>query len=261
MTHDPYQEALDRLKASKRYASLCPETLENALKDAFRRYKKPKDAEKAARERLHGITGAFLAPEELRRAEDLLNRWTRGDEELLGKVLSLHASTRERLPLCAMDAIYARIFSYTGRPGSILDLACGFNPIYLGAHSLRVLGVDIQVDAGQAIRRWAEKNALPVRILTRDLTISPPPEGEFDLTLAMKLLPVLERQSPGAARRMLEAIPSRWVAVSFPTRTLSGRTIGMEEHYAQWFVQRMPESYTLEACFVEGSELIYILRR
>ena len=68
MTNSIYE----KLAASKKYAALCPDTLRRVAEDCAQRYKKPKEAEKAARETLHGITGAFMGPEELKRAEERL---------------------------------------------------------------------------------------------------------------------------------------------------------------------------------------------
>ena len=114
--NEVYEAALQKLSASKKYAGVCPDTLARVLTESFQRYKKPKEAEKAAREKLHGITGAFMTQEESRGAEKALAVWTPGDDAALTDVLSQHASTRERLPLAAMDALYARLFAMTGRP-------------------------------------------------------------------------------------------------------------------------------------------------
>lgn len=44
MTNSIYE----KLAASKKYAALCPDTLRRVAEDCARRYKKPKEAEKAA---------------------------------------------------------------------------------------------------------------------------------------------------------------------------------------------------------------------
>ena len=112
--NEAFESALVKLRASKNYAGVCPDMLERVLREGFARHKKPKDAEKAAREKLHGITGAFMSPAECVRAAAALERWTPGDDETLTEALSQHASTRERLPLKAMDALYDRVFAAEG---------------------------------------------------------------------------------------------------------------------------------------------------
>ena len=74
----------------------------------------------------------------------------------------------------------------------------------------------------------------------------------------MKLLPILDTQQSGAARHLIDSVPARHIAVSFPTRTLGGRGVGMEAHYSQWFETLVPAQRIRER-FTHGSELIYIL--
>ena len=255
-----FDAALQKLSAAKKYAGVCPDTLRRVLEESFARHKKPKDAEKAAREKLHGITGAFLTPEENRRAAEALREWTPGDDAALGKVLRQHASTRERLPLEDMDALYARIFQATGRPSRVLDLACGLNPVYLAARGLSVVGVDIQRPAVDLINRMGEAHGLDVQAVCRDLLVEGGIPGErFDLALAFKLLPLLEAQRTGAALDVLNAVDAAYIAVSFPTRTLSGRNVGMAAHYGEWMEAHVPQGREIAARFETGNELFYLL--
>ncbi|WP_265350082.1 hypothetical protein [Klebsiella pneumoniae] len=57
------------------------------------------------RTHLHQITGAFMTADAQKRRGHCL-RWNEGDESALAAALSLHASTRERLP--GADEIDAR---------------------------------------------------------------------------------------------------------------------------------------------------------
>ena len=110
-------ELYQKLTTSRKYRWVCPSTVRRVLEECEGRYKKPRDLEKAVRERLHGVTSAFMTDAEFKSALALARA---GDWESL---LSLHASTRERLPLARMDAAYVEIFAHTGAPGSVLDLA------------------------------------------------------------------------------------------------------------------------------------------
>ena len=165
--------------------------VERAYAEAAARYAKAKDADRAARRELHRVTGAFFSREEARRAEKLLSQWPEGGDEALSRILSLHASTRERLPLAAMDALYAHLFEITGKPRRVLDLACGLNPIYLAARGINVLGLDAHLGAVALVNRFAEENALDARAEGADLRTAELPEERFDLALVFKLLPLL----------------------------------------------------------------------
>ena len=254
------QQALDALLSAKKLRDLCPDTIRRVFFECLPKYKSLKDADKATRTELHRITGAFVTPEQLSQAEKLLDAWTPGDDETLAKALSMHASTRERLPLSDTDAMYAHVCEVIGRPSTILDLACGFNPIYLSSRGYDVTGLDLHGGAIALINRWAEKQSLLARARTADLlTEGCLPQGPFDLALMMKLLPILETQQTGAALRLIDSTPAKVILVSFPTKTLGGRGVGMEAHYSQWFEGIVPAERILHR-FSHGSELIYLIK-
>ena len=214
------------------------------------RYKKSKDMEKAVREKLHGITSAFneLGGDVQRAVAEL----DTNDVAALTEILKRHASTRERLPLSAMDALYAKIFETTGRPASILDLACGLNPVYLlHRFDCDVVGVDISKSCVSLIPNgvWGDllcENAIP--------------QERFHIALLFKILPLLERQKAGSATEIMNAVNAEYLVVTFPTRTLGGRNVGMEDNYTAWMEAHMPENRTVAARFTTENELYYVLK-
>ena len=255
-----YQE---KLLQSKKYRDICPDTVRRVWAECAAKYKKDKDVDKAAREALHGIAGAFLSPAEAEACARVLRDWAGGgrDDALLEDALSRHASTRERLPLRAMDALYARIFETTGRPGRMLDLACGINPIYLGARGIDATGVDISAAAVGLVNAFGETCRAPVRAVCADLLCAPcVPPSRFDVALMLKVLPLLERQRRGAAEAVMEAVDAAYIVASFPTRTLGGRNVGMAGHYAEWMAGHLPAGRSVAAQFETENELFYILK-
>ena len=235
---------------------LCGALVERAYAEAGARHPKAKEADRAARRELHRVAGAFFSREEAKRAEKLLAAWPEGGDEALSRILSLHASTRERLPLAAMDALYAQLFKMTGKPRRVLDLACGLNPVYLAARGVSVLGLDAHLGAVALVNRFAEENGLDARAEGADLRTAALPNERFDLALVFKLLPLLDAE--GYA--LLKRICAEYVAVSFPTRTLSGRSVGMERNYSSAFEEHCPQRFAIADRFVAGNELIYILK-
>ncbi len=252
---------LDKLLQSKNYRDICPDTVRRVWAECVRRYKKPKDVEKAAREALHGISGAFMTPGEARQlAYDMQDWCIKHTDVGLEKMLSLHASTRERLPVSDMDALYARIFEVTGRPRSVLDLACGIQPLYLGARGIKATGVDISGLAVDAVNRFGEVYGMPVSAACADILCPGAiPAGPFDVALLFKLLPLLERQKAGAALDVMNAVNANWLVVSFPTRTMGGRNVGMAAQYSDWMAAHIPAGRSVAASFETGNELFFIL--
>jgi len=248
-------ELFIKLSTNKKYKYVCPDTVRRILSECEGKYKKAKDVEKAAREKLHGITSAFLTDAEYKRALNLAE--ADKTEESLAQLLSCHASTRERLPLSAMDELYARIFETTGVPETLLDLACGMNPVYLAFRypDVRIHCEDI---SGQCIN-VIQKYAPDIEAKTGDL-LSSIPEGKYDVALLFKVLPLLDRQQGGAADCVLNAVRAKYIVCSFPTRTLGGRNVGMEANYSDWMEKHVPEKYAVCAKFATANELYYILK-
>ena len=239
------EELLNKLASNKKYGDVHPDAIRRAIAECEGRYKKPKDLEKAVRERLHGITSAFNGLDRAKGSDDLES------------LLSRHASTRERLPLSRMDALYGRIFEITGAPKSVLDLACGLNPLYLlRRFPCPVTGVDVSKSCIELLSaeenftgRWAD-------LLRADAV----PSERFHVALLFKILPLLERQQPGAAPELLARVGAEYLVISFPTRTLGGRNVGMERNYSDWMEAHIPHGRRVAAHFTDENELFYILK-
>ncbi|MBQ6373726.1 MAG: Rmt family 16S rRNA (guanine(1405)-N(7))-methyltransferase [Clostridia bacterium] len=256
-------DLLDKLLTSKKYRGVCRDTIRRIWDECSRKYKRPKDVDGAAREALHGITGAFLTPAECRQCAWAMQAWHAGGrtDAQLENILNKHASTRERLPLARMDALFARIFAATGKTDHVLDLACGIDPIYLGARSIKTTGVDISGGAVDLINAFCGIYGQPVRGVCADLLCPGAiPQQHFDLCLMFKVLPLLERQRAGAAMALMSAVDAASIAVSFPTRTLGGRNVGMTAHYSAWMESHLPENKTVAGRFETENELFYVLK-
>ena len=256
-------EMLEKLLRSKNYRDICPDTVRRVWTDCEGRYKKAKDVDKAVREALHGISGAFMTPQEARQLAYDMQAWHVGRTDSgLEKMLLRHASTRERLPISDMDALYCRIFAITSRPRSVLDLACGINPLYLAARGIETVGVDISGAAVYAVNCFHESYRMPALARCADLLCPGAIPGErFDLALLFKLLPLLERQESGSATRVMHAVNARHIIVSFPTRTLGGRSVGMSESYALWMQTHLPNDMDILDQFETRNELFYIITK
>ncbi len=238
---------------SKKYACIYEKTVERVRAEQMARYPRPKEAEKAAKTFMHAVTGAFMSSEDLSNARKAA---------LGGDLLTasrFHASVRERFDYA--DELYGRVFSVVGNAPSVLDLACGLNPLYLAAKGVRrVTGVDIHMGCVDLINECAMAFDLDARAFGGDLICDIPRE-ECDLALLMKLLPVLEKQRQGAASDVIRGLNARFLLITFPTRTLGGRRVGMERHYAEWFEGVLPETHIVRDSFTLGSELAYIAER
>lgn len=253
------EEAIGKLLTSKNYKDFCPDTVRSEFEKQLAKRNNVAEAEKYTRERLHAMSGAFMSAAELKAARKCLTRFAEGDETALTDALGLHASSRERMSV--LHELYETVFSVTGKPESILDAACGLNPLYLGFLGIpRVTATDLHGALTDLISDWAQAANWNISAYCSDLSLTVP-EGKFDLCLLMKLLPVLETNEKGSAMKLLSGINARFFLVTFPTRTLGGRRVNMEESYTNWFQTNLPARYRVLKRFTLGSELIYILEK
>ena len=80
------------------------------------------------------------------------------------------------------------------------------------------------------------------------------------MALLFKILPLIEREQSGTALRVMRECNAAYLVVSYPTRTLGGRNIGMAQHYDAWMQTHIPENRRIESRFETANELFYILK-
>ena len=241
------------ISASAKYRAIAPQAVRRVTYEEYR--KQPDGCEKRARRRLHIIADAFMDTTAQKALNDCL---ARGDTD---GALRLHASTRERLPSRAEYIALLRELLPEG--GLICDAACGLDPLLLGSEGFRALGLDIQLSCVDAINRWAAASGWDVRAEGCDLaSVEALPECE--LTLLMKLLPVMDAQSPGGAEALLKAVRSPLMLVSYPRYSLSGARRGMDRNYASAFesliAQARPDM-EIDRRVDIANELFFVVRR
>ncbi|MBV7327278.1 hypothetical protein KFU94_03285 [Chloroflexi bacterium TSY] len=99
----------------------------------LRKRRNTKEATKATLRKLHQIAAVYQSPgidyptwiNQLRATSNDRHQFRETCQELM----HYHASTRERLPI--LEQFYKRIFADLPPISSILDLACGLNPLKL----------------------------------------------------------------------------------------------------------------------------------
>jgi 16S rRNA (guanine(1405)-N(7))-methyltransferase len=169
--------------------------------------------EQRARARLHKVAALHLLttkPTALRKATDPR------------EILAGHISTAERLP--DLDAFYPLLLSLVPPPATIADIACALNPFTLpwlrAVSPAAYTGYDLNADfvaLGNAF--LADHPGCTVRHADV-LTTAPEPA---DLALLLKTYHCIEDRQRGAALSLVDGLPARQVAVSFPTRAMNGR--------------------------------------
>lgn len=226
------------IKGTKKYRETYEGTIRRLVEAELGRRRTRKQVVKAVRKRLHEIVAPYVGDPDYDAAEETLRAvFGSGDEgavrDACAHILATHASTRERLAIA--DAFYEQVFSVTGTPSAILDVACALNPLMLPWMGLPAGAAyhayDLHERRVAFINTYLSLQGLAPLARVQDVAFEPPRE-QADVALFLKELPRFERNYEGGGLALLEALRARWLVVSFPTTSLHGGRSLVERYRA-----------------------------
>jgi len=234
------RDSLDQLVAavqsSPKHGRICAELIRRVGADELSKRRGLKDAVKATKNKLHQVGGAYLDGSlPYGRWLDRLREAAPNPDDRRAacrEIMRAHASTAERLPI--LDTFYATLFDGLPPVRSVIDVACGLNPLAIPwmplAPGATYVAVDIYEDMIAFIGAFLTLIGVEGQAQARDILQYVPPE-KADVALVLKTIPCLEQIDKGAGPRLLDAVPANVLIVSFPVRSLGGRDKGMAAHY------------------------------
>jgi 16S rRNA (guanine(1405)-N(7))-methyltransferase len=178
------------------------------------------------------------------------------------EIMRQHASTRERIAI--LETFYATTLGPLGPVRSVLDVACGLNPLAIPwmplAPGARYYACDIYGDMMAFLNGFFRIAGIDGQAWGCDL-VSAPPRQQADVALVLKALPPLDQQARNAGRDLLRALDATHILVSFPARSLGGRGKGMAENYEQRFrALAEAEGWSVER-FAFATELAFLVTK
>lgn len=268
----PDPSTLDDLIASvtanARYQQIDPALVRRVGAEELSKRRNLKEAIKTTRAKLHQIGGAYQ--------EKLVNypRWTEELSRLPNtlespalrglcrSIMQEHTSTRERLPI--LDAFFTECLASVAPVRSILDLACGLNPLALPwiplAPGAGYYACDIYQDMVGFINHFLGYVHQPGKAELCDLTQDVPPR-RAQVALLLKTLPCLEQIDKNIGLRLLESVQAEYILVSFPVSSLGGRGKGMRQNYETHFHQLVAGRGWPVQAFEFATELAFLVHK
>nr|AIA18848.1 Ribosomal RNA methyltransferase (FmrO) [uncultured bacterium] len=271
-------ELIASVRGSSKYGSISEAMIRSIGLRELAARRNLKEAIKATKNKLHQVAGAYLDGrlpyddwlallDEARQADGVIDAG--GSPTLHAQfrlacrqIMRNHASTRERLPI--LEDFYAATLASLGQVSSVLDLACGLNPLTLPwmplAPDARYYACDIYADMIAFLNGFFTRAGLEGQ--TEECALAAgAPNVQVDLALVLKALPPLDQQAKHAGRDLLRALNARHILVSFPAQSLGGRGKGMAENYEQRFrTLADSEGWAIER-FVFPTELAFLVRK
>lgn len=258
------EEITRTVEQSARYAGISRGVIEYAAREAAVRFPRLKEAVKAVKSKLHQVAGVYFEEMDFAQWREEIGAASDGEplRTACREVMRFHASTRERLPI--LERLFTETLAEIAPVESVLDLACGLNPLAIPWMPLRVgaryLACDVYPSLAEFLNGVFPRLGVKGRAEVCDLTQTTPGEP-VQLALLLKSLPCLEQMQKGTAARLLETLNAQQILVTYPAKSLGGRGKGMPENYDAQF-RRLVEgkSFTWRR-FDFPSETAYLLKR
>lgn len=235
-------DLLEKVLEKPKYRSIHPGLIASLIQEEMAKQRGEKEILKSVTGKLHQVGAAYFQ----RKPE--YEKWSRRLAKLpkdihssevktyCEEIMRSHSSTSERLPI--LERFFKETLAGIAPVESVLDLACGLNPLAAVcmplASDAQYFGCDIFSDMTDFLNDFYAHMNLAGRFTTCDLT-----EMRFQnraqVAFLLKTLPCLEQIDKGIGADLLESIPVEHLLISYPVRSLSGRAKGMGKTYESQF--------------------------
>ncbi len=256
----------EKIKSSSKYRNYAflDDTLLDVLSEEHRKGGNISSVEKRAKRKIHNITALYLgdpdytdAARKIQNASKIPN--SDGLLSVVRDIMGTHLSTRERLDF--LEEIYTWVFSITGQPTTIMDLACGLHPLsfpWMGLpDSTLYHAYDIHKERIEFLNQF--QSAIGIEPLSELLdVISTPPTIKADVVFILKEIHRFEQRKRGCSLNLLEKLNSKFIVASFPVRNeQSGHKFS--ESYHRFFTKIIsPKSWEISETTI-GNEMFFLI--
>lgn len=171
--------------------------------------------------------------------------------------LTAHKSSKERFPY--YKQLYKKIFEITGNPKTILDIACGLNPLSIPLMEMKpyYTGIELSKIDCENLNNWLKINKINGKIIQQDITKSlnfP----SADLVFLFKVFDSVEEKGHKLAEKILKNLNCRYAVISFSTTTLKGNKMNFPRRgWIEQLLKRLNYKYkNIEL----PNEIFYVVR-
>lgn len=230
----------------------------------FSRSKEHDAIVKEVRVDLRKLYGVFINNDYGKRKKLLEELKEDSSVEAHNKLLKLHRSSNERLG--SYGEAYGQIFEITGKPKKILDLACGLNPLsypYLECEP-EYIASDLSEEDMKFIDAYFKIMKIKGKAVFLDLVKAKEEElaklsKDVDITFLFKALDSMEFVEWNSSKRIISSLKSKWIVVSFPTKSIGGKK-PIKKEKRGWFEKFLEEKELTSTIFELEDEIFYVIK-
>ena len=265
---DLLEEVVEQVRSSEKYAAIDKGMVRSIASVELHKRRSLKEAVKATRNKLHQVGSAYQEKPipyaawqaELKELPADLN--AEAVKTFLSMNMHAHASTSERLSI--HETFFMQTLVSLGPLHSVLDLACGLNPLNLPwmpvAPEFSYSACDIYQDMSDYLNTFFQHFSINGSAALCDLTRTIP-QQTAQLALLLKTIPCLEQIDKSAGQKLLDGLQTENILVSFPAHSLSGRAKGMVQNYETHFMQLVAGKHWQITRFEYPGELAFLIRK
>lgn len=266
------KEILNKVKQNKKYSSIADEIIKNEIANYLKKNPNIKAINKQIikdiRKNLHKSYASFQTKKK-NKINDYLEelKKDKNDGKITKNLLSITLSTKERLD--DYENIYKQIFKITGKPNTILDLGCGFNPFsypLMNLDKLTYYCYEINkkdIDYLNEYFKIMEQNGLNGTAAILDLKdlrqIFKMPSS--DIVFLWKVIDILDKENHKLSEELIKQLikKTRFIVASFATKTLTRKQMNYPNR--KWF-ELMLSRNNLEFSLIKtDNELFYVITK
>ncbi len=235
--HAQLEELVSIVDRSANYKDIATDLVRHIGAVELAKRRNLREAVKATKNKLHQVAGAYIPKQQYNRwLSELRSAASSGQHQELRstckRIMAFHASTRERLPI--LDEFYNATLGNLPPIHSVLDIACGLNPLSIPwmplAEPVEYRMYDIFQEQIRFLCQTLPLLGVSGSGEATDVTVQYP-TARADLALVLKALPCLEQLDKSVGLKLLESLNVRYILVSYPVQTLGGRRKGMSATY------------------------------
>lgn len=262
------QALIADVQANHKYRKITPDLVRWLCQKTLDKGIRGKTAVKEVRNKLHQVGGAYFKRKVNYQdtAQNLSNLPTvlASDEtrQFCKQLMQAHASTAERLPI--LPDFFHTCLASIAPVKSVLDLACGLNPLALPwmplADGFNYQCCDIYLDMVAFLQSFFVHFQIDGEAYPCDL-VSKTPDSKAQVAFLLKSMPCLEQLEKGVSLRLLETVSAEHVLVSFPVRSLGGQKKGMIDFYRNHFLESISGKNWKVLEFSFSTELAFLVSK
>jgi len=259
---------VQEVQQGAKYRHLHPDLVRNIAEIEVKKGRSRKETVKAIRNKIHQVGSAYqpvaIPYEKFITKLDTLpvDLQDPSVKEFCLEVMQLHTSTVERLPI--LHSFYETILQDLVPVQSILDVACGLNPLTLPWIPLKkdaqIFVCDIYTDQIDFLNHFFAHFDIQGKAFCCDLT-QEIPDVHTQIAFIFKTIPCLEQIDKQIGSRLLNGIQSENLLISFPVQSLGGRDKGMRKFYDEHFRQLIADQGWQVQSYSFVTEEVYFVRK